>query len=496
MIAARRTRYSFALQRAMQWAEQFERPLLVLEPLRAGYLWASDRLHRFVIEGMRDNAAQCNKHDVFYYPYVEPKHGAGRGLLAALAEHAAVLVTDEYPAFFLPHMVAAAGKKLPVRLESIDGNGLLPMRAAQQAFPTAYAFRRFLQKTLPGHLGEQPLADPLARAHHAKQGNTKSLVAKKILERWPSAESRWQDGSDIDLSDLPIDHTVGPASFAGGSHAAAARWRAFAKTHFEDYASGRNQPDDDVSSGLSPYLHFGHIGAHEIFADIVAREEWDADRLTARASGKRTGWWRMSEPAEAFLDQLITWRELGFNMCSQRPDFDQYESLPPWAQSTLAQHARDRRPTVYTLAEFEQAGTHDPLWNAAQRQLVRDGRLHNYLRMLWGKKILEWTTSPREALAVMIELNNKYAVDGRDPNSYSGIFWTLGRYDRPWGPERKIFGTIRYMSSDNTARKLRVTDYLRRYATDGPDDSVGADDSAAADSTDAKRTTRQRKLWE
>ncbi|MEJ2699620.1 MAG: deoxyribodipyrimidine photolyase, partial [Desulfuromonadales bacterium] len=157
-------------------------------------------------------------------------------------------------------------------------------------------------------------------------------------------------------------------------------------------------------------------------------------------------------------------RELGFNFCAFRDDYDRYESLPDWARQTLDAHAEDPRPTLYSLDEFAAADTHDPLWNAAQGQLLREGRLHNYVRMLWGKKILEWSASPREALAIMVELNNLYALDGRDPNSWSGIFWCLGRYDRPWGPERPIFGKIRYMSSQNTARKVRVKDYIRKYA--------------------------------
>jgi deoxyribodipyrimidine photo-lyase len=154
-------------------------------------------------------------------------------------------------------------------------------------------------------------------------------------------------------------------------------------------------------------------------------------------------------------------------MCWQRDDYDQYESLPDWAQATLDEHTADVREPCYSLDELESAATYDPLWNAAQRQLVREGRLHNYLRMLWGKKILEWSDSPRAALRNMIHLNNKYAVDGRNPNSYSGIFWCLGRYDRPWGPERKIFGKIRYMSSENTARKLHVEGYLEKYSPKG-----------------------------
>jgi deoxyribodipyrimidine photo-lyase len=172
----------------------------------------------------------------------------------------------------------------------------------------------------------------------------------------------------------------------------------------------------------------------------------------------------MSEAAEAFLDELVTWRELGFNMCWQRNDFDQYESLPNWARQTLSKHAKDKRPYLYTLKAFKTAKTHEALWNAAQNQLVQEGKIHNYLRMLWGKKIFHWTKTPREALKVMIELNNKYALDGRDPNSYSGIFWVLGRYDRAWGPERRVFGKVRYMRCKNTARKVRVKEYLNRYA--------------------------------
>jgi deoxyribodipyrimidine photo-lyase len=173
----------------------------------------------------------------------------------------------------------------------------------------------------------------------------------------------------------------------------------------------------------------------------------------------------MSVPAEAFLDQLVTWREVGLNMCTLRPDdYMRYESLPDWAQKTLADHQKDPRGALYTRAELEGARTGDRVWNAAQRELLREGRIHNYLRMLWGKRVLEWTRTPEEALEILIELNDKYALDGRDPNSYSGIFWTFGRYDRPWGPERPVYGSVRYMSSANTVKKLDLERYLERYA--------------------------------
>jgi len=257
---------------------------------------------------------------------------------------------------------------------------------------------------------------------------------------------------------------VVPSEFKGGSDAAEEGLDLFIHRKLHRYEEDRNHPDEDVTSGLSPYLHFGHISAHEVFHTVMDQEGWYMDRLGPKPTGKRSGWWGVSPDAEAFLDQLVTWRELGFNMCALKRDYDQYESLPDWALETLNEHARDPRDPMYTQEAFERSETHDPLWNAAQSQLLRQGVMHNYLRMLWGKKILEWSPDPRQALNIMIELNNKYALDGRDPNSYSGIFWILGRYDRAWGPIRPIFGKIRYMSSKNTARKLRLEDYLYRFS--------------------------------
>ena len=463
MIAARRPGWNFGLERAVEWAAELGKPLVVLEALRAGYPWASDRLHRFVLDGMAQNAAAFTRRGVAYYPYVEPELGAGRGLLAALAARAAVVVTDDFPCFFLPRMVAAAGEKLAVRLEQVDSNGLLPLRAAGQVFPTAYAFRRFLQRELPDHLGAAPKADPLARRKLPRL----AALPGSITKRWPAASPELLGGATAALAVLPIDHTVAPVATRGGPDTARRVLSRFVTERLAGYAEGRNIPDEAWASGLSPYLHWGHIAAHEVFAAIARHETWAPEELAPRTTGSRSGWWGMSAAAEAFLDQAITWRELGFNMTARRSDYDRYESLPAWAQATLAKHARDPRPHLYTHAELAAAATYDPLWNAAQRELLATGRIHNYLRMLWGKKILEWSPSPAAALATMIELNDKYAVDGRDPNSYTGIFWVLGRYDRPWGPERAIFGTVRYMSSANTARKVAVKKYLARYGAEG-----------------------------
>jgi len=458
MTAARRTGWNFALQRAAEHGAALGLPILVLEPLRAGYPWACDRFHRFIIDGMADNQARLRSRGVAYYPYVEPWDGAGKGLVEALAARTAVVVTDDSPAFFLPRMRRAVARRLKVRLESVDSNGLFPIHAADRSLPTAYSFRRYLQRHLGAHLARLPLPDPLLAMPPGGGG----AIPPKIAARWPPVEL--DDPASL-VARLPIDHAVRPVALHVGFAAAQVRLAAFVGQTLPRYSVDRNQPELHATSGLSPYLHFGHISAHEVFARIAAAEEWTPARLASDASGRRSGWWGMSESAEAFLDQLVTWRELGFNRCIRVAGYDRFEAVPAWARKTLAEHASDPREAIYDIDQFEHARTHDPLWNAAQNQLRRERRIHSYLRMLWGKKILEWSESGQAALATMITLNDKYALDGRDPNSYTGILWVLGLHDRAWGPERPVFGKVRYMSSTNTARKYRVRHYIEEYAS-------------------------------
>ncbi|MGC0773899.1 MAG: hypothetical protein WB543_13270 [Candidatus Acidiferrum sp.] len=461
MIGSRRTTWNFALDRAVEWAEKLRKPLVILEALRCGYPWASERTHRFVIDGMAENACRFEGTDVLYYPYLEPTSNAGKGLLAALASRACIVVTDDFPCFFLPRMVASAARQVPVLIEVVDSNGLLPLRQAEQAYPTAYAFRRFLQRELPRHLMDFPKSNGLLNTKLPKAKH----LPREIKKRWPKASPRLLNSGVGVLAEIPLDHGISPVETRGGSTAAQALLRNFLRNRLPTYAEARNEPANQATSELSPYLHFGHISVHQIFSELTTQEGWSQGHLAVRATGSRSGWWGTSQATEAFMDQVITWRELGFNCCQMRKDYDQFESLPAWALKTLRQHARDERSHVYNFEKFERAETHDALWNAAQTQLLREGRIHNYLRMLWGKKIVEWTRTPQKALETMVELNNKYALDGRDPNSYSGIFWCLGRYDRPWGPERPVFGTVRYMSSENTARKFNVRDYIRNHSS-------------------------------
>lgn len=458
MTAFRRPFYNFALQHASTQASRLQKPLLILEALRCDYPHASDRLHSFILQGMGANAEHFAKTCACYYPYAEMEKGAGKGLLRQLAETACLIVADDHPGFFYPQMLQAAAAKVNVTLEAVDSNGLLPLRRADKAYPTAYAFRRFLQKELPGHLFEFPQADPLASIQLPQLDK----LPAEFEKRWPRANRALLAGEPGTLASLPIAHDVPLTAERGGWRDADYALQRFLEDRLCAYLQ-RSEPELRVSSELSPYLHFGHVSSHQIVQQLLTQESWSIDRLSPDSKGKKSGWWGVSAAAESFLDELISWREVGFNAAVYHPGYTAFASLPAWAQETLAKHEKDPRPYLYRFEQFEQAQTHDPLWNAAQRQLLREGKIHNYLRMLWGKKILEWSPDAVSALQTMLTLNDRYALDGRDPNSISGIFWCLGRYDRPWGPERPIFGKIRYMSSENTARKFSVKQYLQRY---------------------------------
>lgn len=459
MTSFRRTRFNFALEHAVDHARTLNRPLVVLEALRIGYPHASDRLHTFILQGMAENARRFQRTCVEHYAYVEPEAGAGSGLLEALAQRACVVVGDDWPSFFVPRMQQAAAERVAVRFEVVDSNGLFPMRATSRVFTTAHSYRAHLQKELPPHLGEFPAEDPLAGLSLPE-----ASIPKEVERRWPRASKGLLEAAPSAIAHLPVDHSVPPSHLEGGSHVAEARLARFIRDGLPHYLERRNEPELDGTSTLSPALHFGHVSAHEVFRAVANRERWSPTRLSRPLGGTRTGWWGMSAAAEGFLDQLVTWRELAFNASAHDGSrLDSLATLPAFARATLQKHSKDPRPHRYSLEQLERAETHDELWNATQRQLVRDGWFHNYLRMLWGKKILEWSPSPLEALRRMAFLMDRYSLDGRDPVSWSGYLWVLGKYDRAWGPERPIFGSVRYMSSDNTARKISVKQFLERY---------------------------------
>lgn len=458
MTAARRPRFNFALERAVEWSRSLAKPLVVFEPLRAGYPWASDRFHGFVIDGMRANARTFAERGVRYLPYLEPLPGEGRGLLEALASDAAVVIGDETATFFLPRMIDAAASKIATRFETVDSAGLLPLALMTAPFGRAYDFRRFLQKTLPPHLRQMPLADPLPPAA--------TPVKLPDLSRWGlplAAERVMSEPTERLLAELPIDHSVGVVEDRGGHVVGTEVVKRFVRHRLSRYGEARSHPDAEVASGLSFWLHWGHTSAHEVLAALADATEWTPDRIGKKVNGQKDGWWNASESADAFLDELVTWRELGQARCRTTDDFDRWDGLPAWARRSLEAHASDPRPAIYDEAQLEAGETDDPVWNAAMRQLREEGRIQNYLRMLWGKRVLTWTAHPRGAFDVLLRLNDKWSVDGRDPSSYTNIGWVFGAYDRPWAPERPIFGVIRLMTSQSALRKLKMKEYMATW---------------------------------
>lgn len=460
MTAARRTRFNFGLEHATALALEFRKPLVVLEALRVDYPDASDRLHRFVLEGMAANARTFKASRVLYHPYVEPATGAGAGLIEALSAAACVIVTDWYPSYFLPAMLAAVAARLEVAVQAIDSNGLIPVSEHGRAFPTARGYRAFVQRTLRDHLQHFPSEDPLSLL-----GRSPGLarLPSPIERRWPATPVERLVEPQALVASLPVDHAIQPVTIQGGQDVATRTLETFLDKKLPVYSDEHNDPDADCTSRLSPYLHFGHISAHEIFSALMTRERWTTRKLRKVRAGAREGWWGVSTSAENFLDQVVVWRELAFNGCAWTPGYETYDTLPAWARATLESHQDDPRPHLYSLRQMENAETHDEVWNAAQRQLRSEGWFHGYMRMLWGKKILEWCRHPAEALDRMEVLMNRYSLDGRDPVSSLNYGWVLGRHDRPW-PERPIFGTVRSMTSASAKRKLRMKNYLARFA--------------------------------
>jgi deoxyribodipyrimidine photo-lyase len=247
----------------------------------------------------------------------------------------------------------------------------------------------------------------------------------------------------IQRLELGTEPSTVESHFTGGTREAKRRFSRFLEQKLLKYSDHRNQPQTDDVSGMSPYLHFGQVSP--VYLAVEAR------RLLAVAP----------RDVETFLEELIVRRELAVNFVEYTPDYDSFESLPQWARATLERHRDDRRSHLYTTLELASARTHDPYWNAAMREMVHTGFMHNYMRMYWGKKILEWSQTPEQGYRTALSLNNKYLLDGRDANSYAGVGWVFGLHDRPWG-ERSIFGTVRYMAASGLERKCDIQGYVEK----------------------------------
>lgn len=456
----RRFQYNYALEYAVGWANKLGKPLLVYEGLGCDYPWASDRFHHFLMEGMEENLEYAKENNINYYSYLEDKSGAGNGLLYELAENACTVISDEFPVFIIQEHNEKVGPSLEVPYITVDSNGLIPLGLTVKAPYNAYFFRKIMQRNFVECFTNPPKKDPLADL----ENHSEVALGDDFLSKYPAAEKKLKNRKSF-VSSLPINHDVGKIDLQGTRQAALGKLGQFIQYGLSKYDENRNDPDENAASGLSPWLHFGKISEYEIVDTVLEHqpEGWNLDNITFN-KGSTGGFFNGDPNVDAFLDEVITWREVGFHFAHHEPDYDQYETLPDWSLETLEEHKNDPREYIYELEEFAQSQTHDEIWNAAQTQLREEGIMQNYLRMLWGKKVLEWTPNPEIALAYLIELNNRYAIDGRDPNSYSGIFWIFGRFDRAW-QERPIYGKVRYMTSDSTRKKLKLKQYLDTYGS-------------------------------
>lgn len=427
----RRVEGNFGLAYAIELANDLELPVLFYEHLTCAYPHANDRFWTFVLEGVPDTSRQLRSRGIGYSFYMRAAKADPDDMLLRAASRAAAVVSDEYPESLIAQHNRAIREQLEIPYYAVDSCGVIPLRRFEKREYAAYTIRPKVNRMLPEYFSAFELpkvkhpfrGDPPVPPTVVTKGNIGSLVAR-----------------------AEIDHSVPPSlTYTGGSCAATRRLEYFLENNLRRYERDRNEPSRQATSGMSAYLHFGQIGSLQV-ATAVRRH---ADACQLMAGG--------------YLEELIVRRELAFNFThfSARPA--SLLNLPEWARNTLREHASDRRDPVYTVQQLEFAETHDALWNAAQKELLLRGTIHGYYRMYWGKKVIEWSPTCQDALERLIYFHDRYALDGRDPNTYANILWLFGLHDRPWGT-RPIFGMVRYLSLDGMKRKTDVPAYVAQIA--------------------------------
>jgi photolyase PhrII len=409
-----------ALDVAAEVANEQGLPLLVYHALDERYPWASDRHHRFIMEGALDLREELRDRGIPYLFHLA-RPGFREPWLIQLAERASLVVTEETPVFFLEEWNSHLQFEVDTPLWTVDCDCIVPMNIVGKAYDRAYKFRNATANERSERVGlEWPRvvydgpSELQTLAVHEELG-LRDLVFKE------------HDIAEL-IAECEIDHGVAPVfETPGGSKAGYERWNAFRENGLTDYAKKRNNPLIDGVSRMSPYFHYGHVSPFRI-----ARE--------AHAIGDRG--------PDKYLDEFLVWREMAFSFCLFRDDPDSVTAIPDWARETLAEHESDERDNIYDWETLSRGVTGDGFWDAMQRSLVKHGELHNNLRMTWAKALIPWTETAAEALELAIDLNHRFALDGRDPASYGGILWCFGQFDRPFEPGCDIFGKVRYRSTD------------------------------------------------
>lgn len=423
MQQAQRAEFNHALEYAIYRANELSLPVVVIFGLTQNYPGANARHYQFMLEGLIEVIDTLKKRGVHMILRLGNPDQVVEEFLNKIK--CVLLVCDRGYLNIQRLWRRNLQKKLKVRIMEVETDVIVPVEVVSdhEEF-AARTIRSKINRRLPDFL--------------------KVLKPLKVQK----SSLKMDLGESIDLSDvaglvasLKVDQSVRPVGIKGGRSQAVKYLKEFLAHKANRYADDRNQPGRAALSMMSPYLHFGQISSLEIALRV--RDAVDTGLIA-------------KEAAEIYLEELIVRRELSMNFCYFNKGYDRYEkALPTWAQASLEKHANDQRPYLYNREELELAKTHDPIWNACQNEMVRSGKMHGYMRMYWGKKILEWMPTPKESYETALYLNDKYELDGRDANGYTGVAWCFGKHDRPWGPERPIFGLVRYMNDAGIKRKIK-----------------------------------------
>ena len=427
MQRAQRGVDNHAVDLAVKIANLLKLPLVVYFAGISNFPHANLRHYVFLNQGLPDIESDLAARNITFVMRRAP-HESHERLLADV--QAALVIGDENPMREPERWRRHLASRIRIPFWTVDTDVTVPSKLMEKAQYGAYTIRPRLYRLLPEYLH----AYENLHADHAWK-RPRNFQADSVHE---DMTRDWKD----------FDRSVGPVeAWRGGAHAARKRLKLFTEKLLVNYETQRNHPETDGTSCLSPYLHYGHIGPVTIALAVDAAVHSNPKLKPAR---------------DSYFNELIAWRELAINFVRYTPNYDSPDCAENWAKTTIAEHARDERERIYTLKQLEEAQTYDDLWNAAQAQMVRHGWMHNYLRMYWAKKILEWTPDIGTAMKYSIYLNDRYFLDGRDPNGYAGIAWSiLGKFDRAWGT-RPVFGKIRYMSGASTGKKFDSKEYIRQ----------------------------------
>ena len=432
MQAAQRDQWNHALEFAIQQANERGKPVVAAFSLTDDFPEANLRHYAFMLQGLQETQAALAERGIALVIL----RGSPEQTIPKLAKEADAVVTDDGYLRIQVQWRRQVAERCDCQVTEVTTNVIVPVETASEK-------ENFSAGTLRPRIHKHLNAFLVPLKHAKPKHSSLDLITEDHRDTLSQSLDSRLRGNDIEgaLKNLKIDRSVKPSPYyIGGTAQAKERLKKFINNKLNDYDTKRNDPLQDCQSNLSPYLHFGQISPL-----YVALEAMKTDSV-----GK-----------DSFLEELIVRRELSHNFVYYNRRYDDYDTLPPWALRTLNYHAKDKREYVYTQEQFENAQTHDPYWNAAQMEMVITGKMHNYMRMYWGKKILEWAKNPKTAFNIALYLNNKYELDGRDPNAFAGVAWCFGKHDRAWG-ERPVFGKVRDMNAAGLKRKFDVDAYVQK----------------------------------